>query len=589
MANNFGTLYIGVSGLQSSQNALNTTANNLSNVDTVGYVRQRVQYADRDYLNLNKAAAVSKQQSGLGVVIGDVVHTRDIFLDRSYRTQSSRQAFYQACYDATYEIETYFQEMEGQAFQGALEDFWTSFQEFYKAPDDGVYQNLVIQKASLFLSRASAVYSGLQSYQYNINTQIRDDIKSINDLGKTIYELNLEIQKIEAGGIETAMTLRDARDLALDELSALVDITYHETADGIMKVSVEGVEFVDEAKCYEMKMNTDKVTGFVTPYWPQLSNLTSGHYVNVFEFSQDISTENKNDMGELKALILARGDHVANYTDVTGMDRKTYNDTTGMSVMLTAEAQLDQLIHGIVTAINDILVPNTEAGATIEKLAGAGTTSITVTLADGTTRQIDANTKILDEENCYVGSDKELPPRELFVRIGTERYTEATYTDGAGVDHTIYIYNEEDPSDTTMQYTMRSLQINQDLMDEESLMPYLKSGNYDVGYDLGTKLAEVWEQGLIFLSPNDTKPCTFKKYYESMVGAMGTTGNIYNSIATNLAATVASVDNQRQGVIGVSSDEELTYMIKYQNAYNASSRFINVVNEMIEHLLTALG
>lgn len=58
---------------------------------------------------------------------------------------------------------------------------------------------------------------------------------------------------------------------------------------------------------------------------------------------------------------------------------------------------------------------------------------------------------------------------------------------------------------------------------------------------------------------------------------------------TSLTGTVASVDNQRQQVIGVSSDEELTYMIKYQNAYNAASRFINVVNEMIEHLLTQLG
>ena len=56
-----------------------------------------------------------------------------------------------------------------------------------------------------------------------------------------------------------------------------------------------------------------------------------------------------------------------------------------------------------------------------------------------------------------------------------------------------------------------------------------------------------------------------------------------------LFRSVASVDNQRQQVIGVSSDEELTKMIKFQNAYNASSRFINVVNEMIEHLITQLG
>lgn len=129
-----------------------------------------------------------------------------------------------------------------------------------------------------------------------------------------------------------------------------MDIEYHETSDGVVKVSVEGVQFVDETNCYEMGMKTDKVTGFVTPYWPQLSNLTSGNYVNVFDFSQDISTENKNDMGELKALILARGDYVATYGDVEGLDKDTYNDTTGMSVMLTAEAQLDQMIHKMVTA-----------------------------------------------------------------------------------------------------------------------------------------------------------------------------------------------------------------------------------------------
>ena len=67
------------------------------------------------------------------------------------------------------------------------------------------------------MSRANAVYSGLQSYQYNINTQISDNIDQVNKLGDTIQDLNLQIMKVEAGGIETAMTLRDARDQALDE------------------------------------------------------------------------------------------------------------------------------------------------------------------------------------------------------------------------------------------------------------------------------------------------------------------------------------------------------------------------------------
>ena len=201
MANSFGSLHIGVAGLQSSQNALNITSNNLANVDTTGYVRQRVIYADRDYLNFNTTASISYQQSGLGVKIGDVIHTRDIFLDRSYRTESGRQAFYAATYEATQEVETLYQELEGQAFQDAVEDFWTAFQEFAKAPDDSIYQNLVVQKAQLFLSRGNAVYSGLQSYQYNINTQISDDIDRINELGKTIYDLNLSICGLMIGNL----------------------------------------------------------------------------------------------------------------------------------------------------------------------------------------------------------------------------------------------------------------------------------------------------------------------------------------------------------------------------------------------------
>mgnify|MGYP003369579971 FL=1 len=582
MANAFGSLYVGASGLQNSQHALNTTANNLANVDTKGYVRQQVLFSDRNYITFNTTAAISKQQSGLGVQIADVVHSRDIFLDRAYRTENSRQAFYQSTYEAALEVETYFQELEGQTFQSSMEDFWVSFQELSKAPDDSVNQNLVIQKAQLFLQRAGSVYDGLKSYQYNINTQISDDIDKINELGKMIHELNMQIQDVEAGDIETAMTLRDARDQALDELSALAEISYHETESGSVKVSLEGVEFVDEISYHKIEKKYDEVTGFITPYWGYLSDTEKGKYANVFEFDTDISTENENDMGKLKGLILARGDHIANYTDVLGMDKDTFNDTTGMSIMLSAQAELDQLIHGIVTTLNDILCPN----ITADKITGGN--PLTVTLPDGTTRTIGPNTKILDTANCATGSDGELPPQELFVRVGSERYTEATYTDANGQQQTIYIYNEEDPSDPSKQYTLESLKINEKLIGQEGLLPHLKQDG-TVDYDLAKKLATVWDEDLLVLNPNDTKPCSFKDYYGSMIGEMSTIANVYGSTAASLEGTVAAADNQRQQVIGVSSDEELTYMIKYQNAYNAASRFINVIDEMIEHLITQLG
>ena len=132
MANGFGSLYIGASGLQNSQNAFNTTSNNLANVNTKGYVRQQVLQVDRNYTTFNTTASISQQQSGLGMKIGDVVHARDIFLDKSYRNASGRQAFYAATYEAVDEVYTFYQELQGQAFQTTLEDFWKAFQEWAK-------------------------------------------------------------------------------------------------------------------------------------------------------------------------------------------------------------------------------------------------------------------------------------------------------------------------------------------------------------------------------------------------------------------------------------------------------------------------
>ena len=581
MANGFGSLYVGASGLQSAQNSLNTTSNNLANVNTKGYVRQQVVHTDRNYNIFDTSASISYQQSGLGVKIGDVVHARDVFLDKAYRTESGRQAFYAATADAVNEVYTYYQELEGEAFQNSLQDLRTSFQELAKRPDDSVAQNLVIQKASLFVSRANAVYTGLKDYQSNINQQITDDIDRINELGQRIYELNLEIKTVEAGHVETAMTLRDERDSCLDELGSYVDISYKEDIDGIVKVSVEGMEFVNEAKCYKMGKLVDDLTGFVTPYWPQSSEPDKGFYDEVFSYTTEISSEMNTDIGELKALILARGDRVANYTDIVGLSKDAYNTSkvdkiaTGMSVMLEAEAQLDQLVHGIITAINDVLCPNTEA-ENIFNFNGANEITI-----DGVT--IQKGELFLDVENCSVGVDGTLPPTELFRRIGTERYTEVVI-DGK----TYYKFVPEDETDTAMQYTMKSVSVNHVLMEQETKFPHL-SQNGEVDYEMAQKLAKLWEKEDLILNPNDTNCVNFMDYYSNMIGAFGTLGSVYESTSSSLLGTVDAVDNQRAQVIGVSSDEELTKMIKYQNAYNASSRFINVINEMIEHIITQLG
>ena len=565
MANGFGSLYVGASGLQNAQNAINTTANNLANVDTKGYVRQQVRYADKIIQFLDSRANVNMQQSGLGVSIGDVVHARDIFLDKTYRQETGRMSFYSARYETATYVEDLMQELNGQQFKQSVSDLWQAFQEVSTKPADSTNQNLVLQKADLLVSRTQKLYSDLQNYQSNINDQIKDDVDRVNTIGNRIYELNLQIQRVEAGGTETAMTLRDERDSLLDELGNYGRIEVTEDATGFTYVDMEGVRFVDENRCYNMGLKAADGTGFYTPYWPQQSDVEKGQYVPVFRLSGEISSEMNTDIGSIKSKLLVRGDAYGRREDMAS--EKSYGNIEGCTLM-EVQAELDVLFSNIVRSMNDIYCPNTE-------------TTSAFTSTDGVTYP--AGTKILDEENCARGVDGEIPPRELFTRIGIDRYTKVTGKDGK----TYYVYNEEDPDVSSTRYAIGTITVNSDLKRQITLMPaYKKDGSVD--YEMGAKLAAAWEVKDMKLNPYDQKPCTFEEYYDKMVDQLGIEGNTYKSVTETLSGAVSSVDSKRQQVSGVSSDEELSNMIKFQSAYNAASRFMNVISEMTETIVTGL-
>ena len=571
MANGFGTMYVGASGLRNAQNALNTTANNLSNVDTKGYVRQQVRFADMNYITFKSTTAnVNIQQSGLGVSIGDVVHARDIFLDKVYRQVEGRKEFYSVRYETASYVEDLMQELDGEEFKQSVTDLWQAFQEVSTKPNVSIYQNLVLQKAELLVSRSQALYSDLQSYQTNINSQIKDDVDRVNEIGNKIYELNLQIQKVEAGGVETAMTLRDARDNLLDELGAYGTLEVTEDATGFTYVEFEGTQFVDENRCYNIGLQEDKKTGFYTPYWPQLSNAAEDQYVPVFRTDLPISTEMNTDISGIKSKLIVRGD---GYGTASDLETEDAYDKVQLCTLMKTQAEIDQLFSTIVRKMNDLYCPNTTLAA-----------NVTGTTANGDTIQIEAGkTLVLDAENCPRGVDGELPPRELFVRAGCDRYTKVTGDDGK----TYYVYNEEDPTNPNLQYSIGSVRVNDELVRQITLMPAYKADGA-VDYEFGAKLAEAWENKDMKINPYDDKPCTMQEFYDRIVSELGTEGNTYKSVTETLEGSVNYYDNERQKVTGVSSDEELSQMIKYQSAYNAASRFMTVISQMTELIVTGL-
>ena len=562
------SLYIGASGLQNAQYALNTTANNLANVNTTGYVRQQVRFADKTYNKLKDPNKnVNMQQYGLGVSIGDVVHARDIFLDKSYRQENGRKGFYTSFYEITDYVQDLFQELNGEQFKQSVSDLHQAFQELEPNMDNSTKQNLVLEKADLLLSRTKSLYDDMKSYQSNINEQIKDDVDRVNKIGNRIYELNLQIQKVEAGGQETAMTLRDERDNLLDELGGYGSVSIKEDATGFTYVDFESTPFIDDNKCYNIGLQEDKETGFYTPYWTQLSDVDKQQYVRVFKKNEVISTDLNTDVGSIKAKLLARGDGYGTYQDLES--EEAYDRISGCTMMET-EAQVSALLHNIVTKINDAYCPN----KTVD-------TDVTYTDADGNQVSLKGK-KVLDAANCAVGEDGQLPPRELFTRVGMDRYTKVTGDDG----NTYYVYNEEDENDPTTLYSLNNISINKELRKQITLMPYKNQNGTD--YPLGEKLMSLWNDKGMTLNPYDKKPCTFEGYYDKLIGQIGNDGSTFQSASETLTGALSSIDNQRQQTMGVSSDEELTHMIKFQSAYNASSRFMTVISQMTELIVTGL-
>lgn len=507
------------------------------------------------------------QQYGLGVSIGDVVHARDIFLDKSYRQENGRKGFYTSFYEITDYVQDLFQELNGEQFKQSVSDLHQAFQELEPNMDNSTQQNLVLEKADLLLSRTKSLYDDMKSYQSNINEQIKDDVDRVNKIGNRIYELNLQIQKVEAGGQETAMTLRDERDNLLDELGGYGSVSIKEDATGFTYVDFESTPFIDDNKCYNIGLQEDKETGFYTPYWTQLSDVDKQRYVRVFKKNEVISTDLNTDVGSIKAKLLARGDGYGTYQDLES--EEAYDRISGCTMMET-EAQVSALLHNIVTKINDAYCPN----KTVD-------TDVTYTDADGNQVSLKGK-KVLDAANCAVGEDGQLPPRELFTRVGMDRYTKVTGDDG----NTYYVYNEEDENDSTTLYSLNNISINKELRKQITLMPYKNQNGTD--YPLGEKLMSLWNDKEMTLNPYDKKPCTFEGYYDKLIGQIGNDGNTFQSASETLTGALSSIDNQRQQTMGVSSDEELTHMIKFQSAYNASSRFMTVISQMTELIVTGL-
>ena len=602
----FSGLYVGASGLVTNQNALNTTAHNLSNIGTLGYTRQQVIQANKNYDTIG-LAAVSPKQVGLGVQYADVRAVRDYFLDKAYRLESGRSEYYTTHYNAVTEMETLFGELQGVAFQDSLAELTRAVEELKKNPSDATNQGLLVSKASTFLERAQAVYTGISEYQDNVNEQVKGQIDKINDYGKKIWALNQDIIAIETGGIERANDLRDTRDKLLDELACLGKIAYDEDIHGVVTIQFEGVDFVTKDYVNEMgyirgyeynKLFAEDIAkglrgevddSFYVPSWPMLKNQ------EVFSVSEDINSDKNTDIGSLKALYNARGNRRATYRDLYPVG-ETYPEYPDVNNAVVIEGKEYEAVKDPITGhyknivadgghtytvSDDGVVTSVDTGKVYGTL-GINSRDSKIFYEAKTQRSAIMNVmaefdnlihgivtgmnKILSSDGTPEGTDEDVL---LFKRIAVPSAgIDVSHTDGWVTDNLMI---------NPLAQQVPALVNKGFLMSDKSVDQYKADA-----------LVDLFGNTFSRLSPDTNTQLTFAGYYIALTSENATNGRVYYSVSTNQEAMRTSLDNQRQEVVGVSDSDELTHMIRYQNAYNASSRYINTINSMLDTLINAM-
>ncbi len=621
-------LYFGVSGFQVNQTALQATSHNLSNLDTDGYVRQQVLMKDTLYKTYSRAT-VSASQLGHGTSMETVRQVRDEFADRAYRLESGRGSFYSSMEEIGKEVEIYFgADVDDEKLKNTMTRFWQTMNELQKTPDSIVNRETVIQAAQEMVEQAKLIYNQIKEYQKNINDQIKQQVDEINEIADTIHELNRKIISVESNGVEHANDLRDTRNLLLDKLATFAEISYREDGNGGVTVNLEGIPLVVEDRTFKLgTLALEEGSELLSVVWADHANMPT------FNFSYLPSAETSTDVGSLKGLVYARGNVVGDYTMMnmeTSLQYQKVKDEYGYSkyasweeyfkgegymsttlvptpeqlkeafadyyekevepyLITNVETQLDYMMHNIVTTINDILCPNTELAAPLN-----------VTDENGNALVLQKGTVVLDTAKAPVGLgiDGE-PGEELFVRATTPRYKKCT--DDAG--NLVYVYNTEDYGDKYTQYSISQLEVNDTLIKNPSKLPLSDAVEHSNRQDVLNDLLDAWSSegeyagmgtdhprsNMKTLTPNTLTGYNFQGYYNAMIGDLSNTINCYYNVAQNQTIVSNQIDDRRQTVAGVNSDEELTNMIMFQQAFNACSRYINVVADMLDTLINRTG
>jgi len=228
-------------GLFTQQSALYTTGHNISNANTLGYSRQRVNMeATAGFPGVGLSAGTMPGFLGTGVQAGSIQRIRDTFVDQQFRQESTKLGFWESKTKAISQMEDVLNEPSAYGLQKSMSEFWQSLQDLSAKPENGGARAVVASRGEAIADSFNHIHKSLTEIQTNLGKEIGVTTGEVNSILQQITELNEQIAKVEPNGY-MPNDLYDTRDVLVDQLSAILPIeTSYEKSGGRALAIAEG-------------------------------------------------------------------------------------------------------------------------------------------------------------------------------------------------------------------------------------------------------------------------------------------------------------------------------------------------------------
>ena len=554
------SLNMGQRALSINQRAMQTVGHNIANQETEGFSRQQVR---------SGTSAPDPTGLGGGADAQPTSRVYDKFVQRKILQENPRSEMFKSRGEFLQKIEIIFSETEGNGLHKALNEFWNSWSQLSNQPESEPARMRVKEQSDVLASRFRGMHSQLSGLRKEINGRLVATVNKVNELGQKVAELNRQIFSYE-GRQRVANDMRDARNQAIEELSALVDVNSFEDPNGRTTVIIgRDWTLVEGINRY------------------QLDGKMKGGELGMLNIDGVSTNDNRRDLtrtfreGEMAEMLRMRDDTIVEY-----------------------QKNLDEIAFGLAGKVNKIHASGTGINSAAEMMKSTfGLNSAALNqplpfLKDGIFQLhlVDPHNEILETYEIEVQAGKDTLPdivKRLNQTVNDPGLLQASIEgDGSlllqsGTDHK-FIFGE-DQSSLAQVLGLNSFFDTLKGAEDIQLSGHIleNTNNISTGKDLipGDNRIALEIAKLQTMPTMRDETMTYDEYYNGVLTGMGLKIQRNNTEQAQQESMVKQFKEIRSSISSVNMDEELADMMQYQKAYEASARFINTIDKMMETVI----